>query len=145
MSEPKFKVGQYVYVLFFENKCRKHFRSDYDYNRKSLRFPVIGHIKEIVSRNEEDGNLYAVEFKEQEANQIRLKLEELIENNAGWDADCGLHDCGGTAKSRCGRWILEDAMRPYIENTSNKSTSYSILQKVLTNRKRKETGNEALS
>lgn len=139
MSEPKFKTGDKVEVLFFENTCHKRNRDNYSYWRGNCpnAFPAI--IRHMSERNPDtpNGMLYAVEFRKEDAGQI---LNILSKNP---EPDSKLHTCNGYVKDIYGRWILEDAMRPYIEPPPTVVSTTSRLKTLLAVCQNKKTKQEA--
>ena len=115
MSKPKFKVGDEITVLFLENVCRKKYRSNSDYSKYVLPHLCVGYIKSINQYEDEDGNLYAIEFDKKEIIQLQDILSKLKEESDDWKDDVGLHTCINLVKSGRGRWILEDAIRSIYE------------------------------
>ena len=113
MSKPLYKVGDKVRVLFFENVCLKNRRCDDEYWKASCPTGFPGTVCYITkNRTDSEGNLYAVQFEEEDLDQIL----DILKKNP--DPDAYLHGCNGRIqgpKPNCGRWILEDAMKPYTK------------------------------
>ena len=138
MSEPKFKVNDKVHVLFLETACRQEYRDHDSHSRYVLSPPCIGYIKEVNERADDTGNLYAVEFDETEINRLELIFDRLTEITS-WNSDLGLHNCNGATKLNSGRYILEDALWPYVEPASTQSiVIMSPLRIILATCKRKQ-------
>ena len=145
MTMAKFKIGDNVCILFFENKCTKSFRSNHDYIKEIVMEPIYGTIRYVDERSESRGNLYGVEFQGNNKNLALKYLERIIAIEPE-GADMGLHDCQGMTNNKSGRYILEDAMDyHYPEKIKPASITYKmILQTLLKKQNNREKTTEAV-
>ena len=121
MSELKFKLGDRVYVKFFENVCIKNQRrtSQSYFKTKDIPLDIYGYIRDANKRSDDCGNLYAVEFQEKDKERLKSFVENLQEHEIG---DSGLHNCLGHTHDKLGRYILEDVLTSYEEIITKKAT-----------------------
>ena len=141
----KFKIGDNVCILFFENKCTKSSRNSPDYVKEIVMEPIYGTIRYVDERDQLVGNLYGVEFQDNNKNLALKYLKRIIAIEAD-STDLGLHDCRGRTNNKSGRYILEDAMEyHYPEKIKPISITYKmILQTLLKKQDSREKTTEAI-
>lgn len=141
----KFKIGDNVCILFFENICMKNFRNKPDYIKEIVMEPIYGTIRCVDERSESKGNLYGVEFQGNNKN-LALKYLERIMTIERKGADMGLHNCNGLTSYKSGRYMLEDTMEyHYPEKIKPVSITYKmILQTLLKKQDNQEKTTEAI-